>query len=96
MLKSIYFERPGDAESLERYRASFAKASDEELIEDYNRELRIGITGVRQQAIYLTALNEEMAKRFGKSPVESEGCVIGLSGKVELVDGKLRYIKPKS
>lgn len=68
-MKYVFTSHPQQDELLDNFRNRFRAYSDTELIEAYNRECRIGITGVRAQAMYLMALHQESHNRFGESPV---------------------------
>jgi hypothetical protein len=54
----------------------------EELIEAYNRQVVIGIVGVRKQALYNLALGIAFKRRTGQSPVRYELNVLSLTGKI--------------
>lgn len=78
-MKHVFISREGDEEHFVDNVSHFRKKSDQELIEAYHREARIGITGVHAQAVYLLALRTVMKERFGESPVTLEdGGVVGL------------------
>ena len=82
-MKYVVVSQGRDQEEIENYQVSFRKYSNEALIEAYNKQARLGIVGVHQQAWYLLALRQVLIERFGESHVELEdGCVISLKGPI--------------
>ena len=78
-MKHLFMPREGDKERFLNNLGHFRKKSDQELIDAYQREANIGITGVHAQALHLLALRKVMKERFGESPITLEdGCIIGL------------------
>jgi hypothetical protein len=69
MRTHIYFPRPGDREVILKYIESMMKDDDAATVARFEREKRIGITGVHQQALYLLALRAVMLERFKDSPI---------------------------
>ena len=57
--------------------------------DDYNRQVKCGIVGVHQQALYLIAMRQEFRERFKDSPIHFQEYILSLSGPVEVVDGKM-------
>jgi len=64
--------------ALKDYEQRFRQKTDNELAESYFRELKIGMTGVRMQMIYIIALRKVLLERFGNSPIEFDGIVLEL------------------
>jgi len=89
-MKHIYLQRPDDRQNIVNYKKLFEQKSLEELVDAYNRQVRCGITGVHQQALYLMALKEEFKKRLKESPVYLTDYVLGLVGEIELVNDHIR------
>ena len=83
--------REVDREVIQDYIASFGEYSDQKLVDAYNREARMGIVGVHEQQLYLYAIREVMRERFRHSPVFYESGVMGMQGKVKLVNGKVWF-----
>ena len=79
--------------SLLTTKKSFEEKSLKELVEAYNKEAKSGIVGVRRQALYLVALNQEFKERLKESPVYLLEHVLGLVGPIEIVDGNIRIIE---
>mgnify|MGYP006284470515 FL=1 len=81
----------GDKDVIHEYIATFRGFGDQELVDAYNREARMGIVGVHRQMLYLIALREVMKERFHHSPIYVESNIMGMQGEVQLVDGKLCF-----
>jgi hypothetical protein len=77
------------------YIQSFDKYSDKELIDTYNNQIDIGITGVHRQALFLYALDYVYKKRFRKSRILQRGAIIDLKWKAEIVNGRIKFRKKK-
>ncbi len=60
----ILISRKGDQDVINEYLTGFAQKTSKELVELYNREARIGITGIHRQALYLIALKFEFESRL--------------------------------
>jgi hypothetical protein len=93
-LKIVYFphlvERTDILKSIREYR----KKNNEELVHDYNSKVKTGIVGARAQARELYALGLVMRECFGTSPIfEKEQGVLGLPGKVVLIDNEIYLMK---
>ena len=88
-MKQIYLRRKGDAEVIAEYKQMFAAETLEELADDYNRQVKCGIVGVHQQALYLIAMRQEFRERFKDSPIHFQEYILSLYGPVEVVDGKM-------
>lgn len=90
MVKYVLNLHENDREHTQAYQEQFRLKTREELIELYNKQLKIGIVGVRMQSLYLYALRQVMIDEFGISPIDLEkGMVISLTGKAKLSDGSL-------
>ena len=91
-MEHLYIPRNGDGETLIANKRSFEKYSEQELVDTYNKSVKIGIVGVHQQGLLLIALWKEFSERYGESPVQFEENIIGLRGPIEIKDNKIRYI----
>lgn len=91
-MEYVYVNRGGDQEIIADYKKSFEEKSLKELVEAYNKEAKSGIVGVRRQALYLVALNQEFKERLKESPVYLLEHVLGLVGPIEIVDGNIRIV----
>lgn len=91
-MEYVYVNRGGDQEIIADYKKKFEEKSLQELVEAYNKEAKSGIVGVRRQALYLVALNQEFKERFKESPVYLLEHVLGLVGPIEIVDGNIRIV----
>jgi hypothetical protein len=89
-MEYINIKRQGDEEVVAHYKASFEKESLKELVEDYNKQARLGIVGVHQQALYLIALRKEFLERLKDSPVYLRRYILGMRGQINLINGKIK------
>ena len=92
-MEHIYIAREQDKNSLSKYKKRFETETLETLVESYNSQVKCGIVGVRQQALYLIALRQEFRERLKESPVYLLEHVLGLVGPIEVVDGNIRIVK---
>ena len=76
-MKHIIILWEGDREIILNYYEKFKGYTDDELVEAFYREKRVGIVGVRRQGLYLVALRKAMLDRFGESGITLEENVIG-------------------
>jgi len=83
-MEYIYIGRVGDKETIADKVKEFESSSNENLIEEYNKQSKCGITGVRGQALYLMAMGHVFFKRFGKSPIYMENNVLGMKEQIKL------------
>lgn len=93
-MKYMLIFRKGDQEIIDSNIQLLEKYDDQRLIDRYNGQVDLGITGVHSQALFLYALEKVMKKRFKKSRILKKGTIIELKWKAELVNGKVRF-KPK-
>lgn len=92
-MEHIYIAREQDKNSIADYKKSFEAKTLEALVVAYNGQVKCGITGVHQQALYLIALRQEFKERLKESPVYLLEHVLGLVGPIEVVDGNIRILK---
>lgn len=86
----ILILREGDIGIIRDYAENFQSRSNEELVDLYNQEVKVGITGVHRQALYLCGLGHVFHKRFGESPINLDENVLSIGDVVRLVDGQLK------
>ncbi len=91
-MEHIYIAREQDKNSIEAYKTGFEAETLETLVASYNRQVKCGIVGVHQQALYLIALRQEFRERLQESPVYLLEYVLGLVGPIEVVDGNIRIV----
>ncbi len=91
-MEHIYMARKDDQKVIADYKERFENKSLEELVESYNGQVKCGITGVHRQALYLIALRLEFKERLKESPVYLLEYVLGLVGKIEVVNGQIRIL----
>jgi hypothetical protein len=77
-MKHVFTSGEGDQKLFLKYYDSLKNLNDKRLIEAYHREMRIGMTGVHAQAVYVLALRKVMKDRFGKDIISFEGGVLDL------------------
>ncbi|MGY8914032.1 MAG: hypothetical protein ACKVJF_02990 [Flavobacteriales bacterium] len=78
-MEHVFTSGEGDQKLFLKFYDNLKELTDEKLIEAYHREMRIGMTGVHAQAVFVLALREVMKDRFGKSLIQIEdGIVINL------------------
>lgn len=82
-----------DREVINDYVQSLRKKTPAKLIDAYNREHKIGITGVRRQGLYLYSLHKVFKERFGESPIMLDNSVLELTDPISMVDGKIRFLE---
>lgn len=92
-MEYIYIGRQDDQQIIDDYKKWFKKKSLEELVESYNGQVKCGIVGVHQQALYLIALRKEFKERMKESSVYLIEYVLGLVGKIEVVNGQIRILE---
>ena len=81
-MKYVFISREGDQETFRTFYKNLEAFPNEILLEQYNREVKIGIVGVHAQALKLLALRKIFLERFGESPIIFEdNMVISLTGK---------------
>ena len=93
-MEYLFIQRPGDKEEILELLNNFKEYSKEELIEDYNKAVEIGIVGSRAQAQKLIALNITFKTIFSSSPIKIENNIlIRLTDKIELDGNNWHYQK---
>lgn len=96
-MEHTYIAREQDKNIIADYKKRFEAETLEALVESYNRQVKCGIVGVHQQALYLIALKKEFKERLKESPVYLLQHILGLVGPIEVVDGNIgiKGIKPQ-
>lgn len=77
-MKHVFSSGKGDQKLLLEFYDSLKDLTDERLIEAYHKQMRLGMTGVHAQAVYVLALRKVMKDRFGKDFISFEEGVLGL------------------
>ena len=85
--------RKDDNNVIADYKKRFEADTLEKLVESYNGQVKCGIVGVHQQALYLIALRQEFRERLKESPIYLLEHVLGLVGPIEVVDGHIRICR---
>jgi hypothetical protein len=88
-MKYVYTKHQGDKEIIEEAFQRFSQWEPSELVDYYNRQLKIGIVGVRQQMLTLIALDKVFHEKFYDSPIVKEDRILSLSSKLALIDKQL-------
>ena len=93
----IYSDYPEDNEIIKAYIERFNQYTNQELVDAYNRESKMGIVGVRRQALFLLALNHAFLNRFKNSPSLNEDLdqvkSLRINDKITLVKDNWEFIK---
>ncbi len=88
---------PQDIETINTYVEQLRSYNNEELVNAYNRESKMGIVGVKRQALFLVALNHVFIKKLKKSPLLKEDFdqthSIGINGQITLIGDDWEFIK---
>jgi hypothetical protein len=88
--------REGFKEQVEKNMLEIEKFTNEELVQAYNRQVKMGIVAVYAQAVYLLSMRYVFLARFEKSPVcINDRIILKLSGSVKLKDQLLYYLDDK-
>jgi hypothetical protein len=77
-MKHVFTSREGDQNQFLEYYDRLKELSDERLIKTYYMEVKVGMTGVHAQAVYVLALRKVMKDRFGKDFISFEGGALDL------------------
>lgn len=77
-MKHVFTSGEGDQNLFLEFYDSLKNHNDEGLIEAYHRQMRLGMTGVHAQAVYVLALRKVMKDRFGKDFISFEAGVLDL------------------
>jgi len=92
-MEYIYVGRIDDQKIIAYHKIWFESKTLDELVEDYNKQTRLGIVGVHQQVLYLIAMRAEFKERLKESPVYLLEYVLGLVGEIEIVNRHIRILK---
>ena len=92
-MEYLYIGRQDDKNIIADYKKLFEAETLEALVESYNSQVKCGIVGVHRQALYLIALRQEFKERLKESPVYLLEYVLGLVGKIEVIDGHIRIVE---
>lgn len=92
-MEYLLYPMPGDHEIIIENIAFLTTQTNEYLVDRYNKQVEIGIVGVRRQSLFLLALGKLMMARFNYSPIYLEqGYILGLKSKVKLEGNKLVHV----
>lgn len=88
-MELILIPRPGDRERLLEHYRTLSNATLEELVESYNKNVSIGITGTQAQGLYLLAMHKVFLNKCGRSPISwTENMVLALGEAVMTSNGQ--------
>lgn len=68
-MAQIYERRIGDSEKIDEHLSEKEKYSEEILIRQYNRILKLKLRDTHSQKLYVLCLRIEFLKRYNKSPI---------------------------
>lgn len=84
-MEQYYTRRQDDVEHITGFLENIERLTDEELIQDYKNNLKVGLSGMHLHSLRLLALRIVFIRRFDKSPIEfKDNCVISLNKNFEL------------
>lgn len=87
-MELLLIPRPGDRERLLEHYQTLSNATLEELVESYNKNVSIGITGTQAQGLYLLAMHKVFLNKCGSSPISwTHNMVLALGVAVAIKDG---------
>ena len=75
-MEYVFIARKDDAETFNKFYKSLEGLPNETILDQYNKQVEIGIVGVHAQALKLLALRKVFLERFGESPIHLEDDVI--------------------
>lgn len=81
-MELLLIPRPGDRERLLEHIQTLSNATLEELVESYNKNVAIGITGTQAQGLYLLAMHKVFLNKCGRSPISWTNNMVLALGKV--------------
>jgi hypothetical protein len=86
----IFTQRKEDLQQLINLKNNFNNISQIELIKKFNREAKIGFTGVHQQALLILALNQQFIKRYNDAPVIIENnSILSLKRTIKQIENSI-------
>ncbi len=92
-MEYLFIQQKGDFEAITENIRNIEHFSKEELVNSYNRQVEMGIVGVRAQIYQILSLNVLFNRAFGTSPIGiQDNRIISLSGKIELKEGNWEYV----
>ena len=77
-MKHVFTSWEGDQELFLKFYDRLKALNDEQLIEAYHKQIRLGMTGVHAQAVYVLALKKLIKNRYGKDIIAVAGGGIDL------------------
>lgn len=90
MKKYLFIQRKEDLQQIINLNNNLENINQEELVNKFNREVKIGFTGVHQQALLVLALNQEFIKRYNEAPVTVENnVVLRFKGTIKTIEKKI-------
>jgi len=90
----LFILQPSEKSIIMNLIIEFKKYPKEELVENYNNAVSLGIVGSRAQAQRLIALNVTFNSTFSSSPIKIiDNMLIRLTEKIELIGNEWQYQK---
>jgi hypothetical protein len=90
----LFILQPSEKSIITDLIIEFKKLPKEELVENYNNAVSLGIVGSRAQAQRLIALNVTFNYSFHSSPIKIiDNMLIRLTNKIELIGNEWQYQK---
>jgi hypothetical protein len=92
-LHYVISPQQGDRERIQEYIERYEQFSREELIDSYNKAWKLGLVGVRAQALSYLALSRVFDRVFGRSPIRFEDeLVLSLTQPIVAVGDSWEFI----
>ncbi len=92
-MEYLFLQRPGDREAIVKLIQELENLTKEQLVQQYNRQVEIGIVGAHAQARKIVALNIVFNRVFGASPIKIvDGLLIIISEKIEFKGENWRIV----
>ena len=70
-MEQYYSRRQDDSQHISGFLENIEKLTNEELIQDYKNNLKVGLSGMHLHSLRLLALRIVFIRRFDKSPIKS-------------------------
>ena len=84
-MEQYYARRQDDVQHISGFLENIERLTDEELIQDYKNNLKVGLSGMHLHSLRLLALRIVFIRRFDKTPIKfTDNCIISLSESFEI------------
>lgn len=84
-MEQYYSRRQDDVEHISGFLENIERLTDEELIQDYKNNLKVGLSGMHLHSLRLLALRIVFIRRFNKTPIKFiDNCIIRIGEGFEI------------